>query len=72
MDKATLQVIQKHVYSFVKSYVVAFLAIAFYANDTGVDVFATAFLVPAAKSSLLVALRNVYKFFTEGDVQKLS
>lgn len=72
MNYATVEVIKKHVYSFVKSYVVAFLAIAFYANDTGVDVFTMAFLVPAAKSSLLVALRNVYKFITEGDVQKLS
>lgn len=56
---------EKHVPSFVKTYVVVFLGVVFYADSTGVDVFTLAFLVPALKASLLTALRTLYKFVVE-------
>lgn len=65
-----VELIKKHAYSFAKTYVAAFLAIAFFADGQGVDVFTVAFLIPAAKASLITSLRNVYKFVTE-DVQTL-
>lgn len=57
--------IVKHGKSFIKTYVAAFLAIVFFADQQGQDVFAMAFAIPAAKASLITALRNVYKFVTE-------
>lgn len=59
------ELVVKHLTSFAKTYIAAFLAIAFFADGQGVDVFTVAFIVPAAKASLITALRNVYKFFTE-------
>lgn len=55
----------KHAKSFIKTYVAAFLAIVFFADQQGQDVFTLAFALPAAKASLITALRNVYKFVTE-------
>jgi hypothetical protein len=60
-----IELLKKHVPSFLKTYVAAFLAIVFFADSTGVDVFTLAFLVPAAKASLITTLRTVYKLFTE-------
>lgn len=59
------EIIIKHAKSFLKTYVSAFLAIMFFADSQGQDVFAVAFALPAAKASLITALRNVYKFVTE-------
>lgn len=59
------EMVKKHVPSFIKTYIAAFLAIVFFADQQGQDVFALAFIVPAAKASLITALRNVYKFVTE-------
>lgn len=55
----------RQIYSFVKTFVAAFLAIALYANQEGIDVFTLAFIIPAMKSSTIVVLRNVYKLVTE-------
>lgn len=63
--KTLNELLKKHVPSFLKTYVAAFLAIMFFADNQGVDVFTIAFLIPAAKASLITSLRNVYKFVTE-------
>ncbi|MEK7550087.1 MAG: hypothetical protein AAB519_03865 [Patescibacteria group bacterium] len=57
--------IAKHVKSFVKTYVTAFLAITLFAYDQGTDIFTLVFLLAGAKVSFIAALRNVYKFLTE-------
>lgn len=59
------ELLKKHVPSFLKTYIAAFLAIMFFADSQGIDVFTLAFLIPASKASLLTSLRNVYKFVTE-------
>lgn len=66
-----IELLKKHVPSFIKTYVAAFLAIVFFADSQGTDVFTLAFLIPAAKASLITSLRNVYKFFTE-DVPRMT
>ena len=54
-----------HVYSFVKTFVAAFIAIAYFADQQGQDIFNTVFLIGACKASVIVVIRNVYKLITE-------
>jgi len=53
------------IYSFLKTYCTVFLGILFFADSNGVDIFAAAFLISAAKASFISVLRNVYKILTE-------
>jgi hypothetical protein len=53
------------VYSFVKTFIVAFLAIAVFADSQNQDIFNTFFLIGALKASTLVVIRNIYKLLTE-------
>lgn len=52
-------------YSFAKTFVVAFLAIALFADQQGQDIFTVIFAVEAIKASALVIIRNLYKLLTE-------
>ena len=62
------ELIKQHAYSFAKTYVTVFLGIMLFAEQSGVDVFSLAFLIPAIKASLLSVLRTVYKLLTEPKV----
>ena len=61
----TEDLLGRHIYSFLKTYCVVFLGILVAAEAAGTDVFQTAFLVTAAKSSVIAVLRNIYKLLTE-------
>ena len=60
-----LEIVKEQVYSFAKSYVTAFVTIAYFADTNGIDVFTLAFLAGSAKASALVVIRNLYKLLTE-------
>lgn len=62
MNKETFN---RHAYSFAKTFVTAFLAIAFFADQQGQDIFTVAFLATASKASLIAVMRNVYKLLSE-------
>jgi len=55
----------RHIYSFAKTFVVAFLAIGLFADSQGQDIFELAFIVGALKASSIVVFRNIYKILTE-------
>lgn len=58
-------IIMEQIYSFVKSYVTAFITIAYFADINGIDVYTLPFLISSAKASGLVVVRNLYKLLTE-------
>lgn len=60
-----MDVVKEQVYSFVKSYVTAFVTIAYFADTNGIDIFTLTFLAGSAKASALVVIRNFYKLLTE-------
>lgn len=65
MTESTKDLLIKHVNSFAKTYVTAFLTVTLFAYDQGTDIYTVAFLIAGAKVSLVSALRTVYKFLTE-------
>lgn len=56
---------KRHIYSFAKTFVVAFLAIGLFADQQGQDIFELAFFIGALKASSIVVFRNIYKILTE-------
>lgn len=68
MDK---YLIKKHAKSFVKTYITVFVGIWLFGSEQGQDVWASAFLIDAAQASLVSAVRNIYKFVTEGDIERM-
>jgi len=65
MTKAQKLHFKTQAYSFVKTYATVFLGIFLYGYDQQMDVFSTAFLLDAAKVSLIALLRNAFKWLTE-------
>ena len=59
------EIVKEQVYSFVKSYVTAFVTIAYFADSNGIDIFTVSFAIGSAKASALVVIRNLYKLLTE-------
>lgn len=59
------EIVKEQVYSFVKSYVTAFVTIAYFADANGIDIFTLTFLAESSKASALVVIRNIYKLITE-------
>lgn len=55
----------RHVYSFFKTFIATFLAITFFADSQGQDVFTMLFIIEASKASTIVVARNIYKILTE-------
>lgn len=56
----------QHMYSFLKTYLTAFLTVYLYGiEQQGKDPFDPAFLVVVAKFSFIALLRNFYKLLTE-------
>lgn len=56
----------QQVYSFLKTYIVVFLALYLYGVDNqGKEMFDLIFIGEVAKYSLLSVIRNIYKLFTE-------
>jgi len=56
----------RQIYSFVKTYVVAFLTLYFYGIDQqGKEPFDWSFISTCASFSLIVVLRNIWKLMTE-------
>jgi len=55
----------QQIYSFLKTYITVLLAIIVFADQSGVDIFTSAFIVSAVKASTISVIRNVYKAITE-------
>lgn len=55
----------QQIYSFVKTYIVVFISICYFAIDNGTDIFTLSFMVAAIKTSALSVIRNIYKLATE-------
>jgi len=55
----------RHIYSFLKTYVVVFLGIFLAGCADGLSCLTGVFLLQTAKISLISVLRNIYKLLTE-------
>lgn len=55
----------QQIYSFIKTYIVVFISICYFATESGIDIFTAGFMIAALKTSALSVIRNIYKLATE-------
>ena len=63
--------IEKHAKSFAKTFVTVFIGVWLFGTEQGMDVWSAPFLIDTAQVSLVAVVRNIFKFLTENDIEKM-